>query len=190
MIGKIKGIIKEVDSNVGLIETTGGVFYQVFLTPELLKEKGKLLEIYTYLQVRDDALVLFGFSQKKQLDFFKMLLTVSGIGPKTAFTVVSFSDVENLIKAIKEKNTSFLTDIPGLGKKTGLKILVELSSKIGDSFQKEDLILSDEDKLVVDALLSLGYKTYEIKKALTKVDKKLKVEEKIKAVLKILSKQI
>ena len=84
MIGKLKGKLVEVDKNVGLIETSGGVFYQVFLPPYFLSLSVLAqVVIYTYLQVRDDALVLFGFETKEQHDFFLLLLTVSGVGPKT-----------------------------------------------------------------------------------------------------------
>src|SRR3989339_2189432 len=100
MIGKLKGKLVEVEKNIGLIETSGGVFYRVFLTPALIgnwKLKIENLEVYTYLQVRDDALVLFGSETKKEYDFFVLLLTVSGVGPKTAFSVISFSKVDELI---------------------------------------------------------------------------------------------
>ena len=91
MIGKLKGKLVEVDGNLGLIETSGGVFYQVFLPPQLITSHQSLttIDLYTYLQVRDDALVLFGFETKRHYDFFKLLLTVSGVGPKTAFSVIS-----------------------------------------------------------------------------------------------------
>src|SRR5574341_2106201 len=107
MIGKIKGKLSEVDGNIGLIETPGGVFYQVYVTPSILinRELSKPIEIYTYLQVRDDALVLFGFQTKQEFNFFKMLINVDGVGPKTAFSVVSFSKIEELKLAIKEHNT-------------------------------------------------------------------------------------
>ena len=98
MIGKLKGKLVEVDKNIGLIETSGGVFYQVYLPPALLTTTYSLqpIELYTYLQVRDDALVLFGFETKKQHDFFLLLLTVSGVGPKTAFNVISFVKLDQL----------------------------------------------------------------------------------------------
>src|SRR3989339_617593 len=102
MIGKLKGKLVEVDANVGLIETSGGVFYQVYLPPSLSSKVQHLssIELYTYLQVRDDALVLFGFETKAQHDFFLLLLTVSGVGPKTAFTVISALKTEEIVQAV------------------------------------------------------------------------------------------
>ena len=198
MIGKIKGTLVELDGNSGLIETTGGVFYQVYLTPSILEthtfrvsrndqhpEGGNTIEVYTYLQVREDALILFGFQSKQEYDFFKLLLAVPGVGPKTAFSVISFSKIDELTKAVKENNSDYFTKIPGLGRKTTMKIILELSQKLEAEFQLEKLFLSEEDKTVIDALVSLGFKSGDAKKILSKIDKKLSLEEKIKEGLKI-----
>ncbi len=188
MIGKIKGKLIEIDHNIGLVETSTGISYQVYLPPSLLSNL-KLpipIEVYTYLQVREDALVLFGFSSKKDLDFFKMLLTVPNVGPKTAFSIVSFSKTDQLITAIKENNTDFFTQIPGLGKKIAMKIILELSQKLKSDFELEKMYLSEEDKIVIDALISLGFKVNQAKKALSQIPKNLSVEEKIKKALKMI----
>lgn len=186
MIGKIKGKLAEIDGNVGLIETTGGVFYNVFLTPQQISDQsGKPeIEVYTYLQVRDDALVLFGFATKRKYDFFTLLLTVSGVGPKTAFSVISHLDENELYEAVRKNQTEVFTKVPGLGKKTALKIILELSSKLKSEFDMSNIVLSDEDKTAIDALVSLGYKSYDAKKIINKLPKSLTVEEKIKEALK------
>jgi len=187
MIGKIKGTIVEVEDNIALVETGGGIYYQVYITSTLLA-KNKLpfeISLYTYLQVRDDALVLFGFEAKKEYDFFKLLLTVSGVGPKTAFSVISYSKVGDLIKAVKDNDKDYFTRVPGLGVKTAMKIILELSQKLESEFRLEKMYLSEEDKTVVDALVSLGFKSSEAKKILSKLDKKLSLEEKIKQGLKL-----
>jgi Holliday junction DNA helicase RuvA len=188
MIGKIKGKLVEVDQNIGLIETAGGLSYLVYLTPFLLSSHpvGANVEIYTYLQVKEDDLVLFGFRDKKEIDFFKMLLTVPGVGPKTAFSVISFSDVDKLKAAVEENNPDFFYQIPGLGKKTALKIILELSQKLKTEFELKKMYLSDEDKLVVDALTSLGFNTNIVKKILPQLPKNLSIEEKIKKALKMI----
>jgi Holliday junction DNA helicase RuvA len=185
MIGKLKGKLIEVENNIGLIETAGGLAYQVYLPPHLLSTLplSSSVEIYTYLQVREDALILFGFETKKQSDFFKMLLTVPGVGPKTAFSIVSFSKIDELTVAIKENNADFFTRIPGLGKKTAMKIILELSQKLKSAFELQKMYLSEEDKTVVDALVSLGFKTHQAKTALSSLPKNLSVEEKIKKAL-------
>ncbi|MFA6081759.1 MAG: Holliday junction branch migration protein RuvA [Patescibacteria group bacterium] len=189
MIGKLKGKLVEVDKNIGLIETSGGVFYQVFL-PTSLVAKHQLqtnIEIYTYLQVRDDALVLFGFETKQQHDFFLLLLTVSGVGPKTAFTVISSLKVEEIIRAVTTNEVDSLK-VPGLGRKTAMKIILELSSKLKTDFDMKNMVMSDDDQTVVSALVSLGYKSYEAKKLVSKLPKNLTVEEKIKESLKSVKK--
>lgn len=186
MIGKIKGTLVEIESNVGLIETKSGVFYQVFLPASFM---GTLLpseiEIYTYLHVREDAMILFGFETKQQHDVYKMLLSVPGVGPKTAYTVISFADVKDLLTAIKGNDINFFTRVPGLGKKTGMKIILELASKLESEFKMTQMYYSEDDKTVVDALVSLGFKAQEAKEIFQKIPKDLSVEQKIKEGLKL-----
>jgi len=186
MIGKIKGRLVEIDNNVGLVETSGGVFYEVFLTPSLISQTPLTspINLYTYLQVREDALILFGFQTKKEHEFFKLLLTVPGVGPKTAYSVISFTKIDEVYAAVKENNVDYFTRIPGLGKKTAMKIILEISQKIKSEFNLQSMYLSEDDKTVVDALVSLGYKSIEAKKLLQKIPKDLSIEEKIKHALK------
>lgn len=186
MIGKLKGKLVEVDKNIGLIETSGGVFYQVFLPTSLTApiSLNSLIELYTYLQVRDDALILFGFETKQQYDFFLLLLTVSGVGPKTAFTVISALKTEEIVRAVTTNEVNALTKVPGLGKKTAMKIILELSSKLKSDFDMTKMVLSDDDQTVISALVSLGYKSFDAKKIVSKLPKNLTVEEKIKEALK------
>ncbi len=186
MIGKLKGKLVEVEKNVGLIETSGGVFYQVYLPPSLITSHQPLstIELYTYLQVRDDALILFGFDTKKHHDFFKLLLTVSGVGPKTAFSVISFVSLDLLVKSVQSNDVDAFTQVPGLGRKTAMKIILELSSKLKTDFDMKNMVLSDDDQTVISALISLGYKSYDAKKIITKLPKNLSVEEKIEEALR------
>ncbi|MDO9028761.1 MAG: Holliday junction branch migration protein RuvA [Candidatus Roizmanbacteria bacterium] len=185
MIGKLKGKLVGVDKNIGLIETTGGVSYQVFLTPSLISliPPNSPIELYTYLQVREDALILFGFETKQQHDFFLLLLTVSGVGPKTAYSVISFLKIEEITKSVFENNIEILTRVPSLGRKTAMKIILELSSRLKTDFDMKNMILSDEDKTVIDALIVLGYRSNEAKTIFSKLPKNLSVEEKIKKAL-------
>lgn len=185
MIGKLKGKLVGVDKNIGLIETAGGVFYQVFLTPSLISliPPNSPIELYTYLQVRDDALILFGFETKQQHDFFLLLLSVSGVGPKTAYLVISFLKIEEITKSVFENNIEILTQVPSLGRKTAMKIILELSSRLKTDFDMKNMILSDEDKTVIEALVALGYKASEARTIFSKLPKNLTVEEKIKKAL-------
>src|SRR3989338_119221 len=182
MIGKIKGKLVEIDGNLGLIETSGGVYYHVYLTPSILKQNKEKpeIEVFTYLQVRDDALILFGFNNKQEYDFFKLLLAVPGVGPKTAFSIISFSKIDELTRAVKENNSDYFSQVPGLGKKTAFKIILELSHKFDTDFKLEKMFLTEDDKTVVDALISLGFRSNEAKKIIMQLPKNLALEEKIK----------
>jgi len=186
MIAKIKGILSEINGNLGLIETDSGIFYEVFLTPSAISQNklGKPLEIYTYLQVREDEWRLYGFLTQKELRLFKLLLTVSGVGPKTAFTVISFTNIEEISLAIKNNDLDFLQKIPGLGKKTALKIIVEIAEKLKKEIELDKLFISEDDKNALDALIALGYKSSEARALLSKIPKGLTLEEKIKQALK------
>jgi len=186
MIGKIKGKLVELTENFGLIETNGGVFYQIYLTPNFIKKYSinADVEVYTFLEVKEDALNLYGFENKEKYQFFLNLLTVSGVGAKTAFSVVSFLTVEEIIKAVKENNIEILAQVPRLGKKTAAKIILELSQKLKKDFSFDNLYLSEEDKTVIDTLVALGYKMTEAKKIFAKIPKNLSLEEKIKWALK------
>lgn len=186
MIGKIKGKLVEISGNVGLIETQSGISYEVYLTPNIVSSSslGSLIDIYTYLHVREDAMILFGFNTKKEYDIFKLLLTVSGIGPKTAFSIISFIKFEDLINAVKSNDVNVLTQVPGLGKKTAMKIILELSSKIDADFDLKNIVLSNDDKVAIDALVSLGFSAKDAKNIVLKLPKNLTVEEKITQGLK------
>ncbi len=185
MIGKIKGKLIEINGNVGLVETSSGLSYEVFLPPALYAHPlNTAVEIETHLQVRDDAHILFGFKDKKDKELFKLLLSVSGVGPKTAFQVISYTGSDELVGAVQTNDVGYFSKIPGLGKKTAMKIILELSQKLKSEFDMQKMNLSDEDKTVIDALMALGYKSQEAKQALSKIPKGLTIEEKIKEALK------
>lgn len=186
MIGKIIGVLASIEGNVGLIQTQSGVSYEIFLTPSLLSTKiGCEIDVRTYLQVRDDAFVLFGFESVDQHHFFKLLLSVSGVGPKTAFNVVSHTRVDELLQAVKENDVEYFTQVPGLGKKTSMKIILELSQKVKSEFSFNQMHLSDDDKTVIEALVALGYKIQEAKNLFSKLPAELSLEDKIKHALKL-----
>lgn len=191
MIGKVKGTLTEIDGNKGLVETESGLFYEIFLTPQLLSSAamGSSVEVYTFLQVREDAHILFGFSSKNEKKLFELLIGISGVGPKTAYGVVSFSSEDELFAAVRSNDVDFFSKVPGLGRKTAMKIILELSQKLKSEFQMEKMYMSEEDKLVVDALVSLGFKSSEAKSMLSKLPKDLSLEEKIKEGLRYASPQ-
>lgn len=187
MIAKIKGKLIDIEGNKGFIETASGLTYEVFLVPSIIKDNiiGKSIEIFTQLIVREDSQTLYGFVDKAEINIYKMLLSISGIGPKVAFSVISFSSPESLLMAVKNNDVDFFTRVPGLGKKTALKIVIELSGKLESGFSIEKIYMSEDDKLVLDALVSLGFKTEEARKIMTSIPKNISVEEKIKKGLQL-----
>ncbi|MBI2051172.1 Holliday junction branch migration protein RuvA [Candidatus Roizmanbacteria bacterium] len=188
MIGKLAGILVGVDGNIGLIETESGVAYEVTLTPALATKKlPSNVQIYTYLQVRENAHVLFGFDTPKQKELFKTLIGVSGVGPKTAFSIISFSKVDELTKAVQENDVDYFRQVPGLGKKTAMKLILELSQKLNTEFELKKMYLSEEDKMVIDTLVALGFKTQDAKNILPKLPKNLSVEERVREGIKLAS---
>lgn len=191
MIGALKGTLSGIDGNIGLIETAGGVVYETYVTAGFLTHNriGSSVILRTYLQVRDDALVLFGFETKEEHRMFKLLLSVSGVGPKTAFMIVSHTSTTDLIEAVSKSDISYFTKIPGLGKKTGMKIILELSQKIKSEVRLEKFNLNEEDTTVIQALVALGYPSSDAHKIFDKIPQDLSVEDKIKFALRETTKK-
>lgn len=191
MIGKIKGTVREIDGNIGLIETAGGVFYQVFLTPDILQSitNDAPIAVYTYLHVKDNALNLYGFSNKKKYAIFVHLLGVDGVGPKLAYSIISFAATDQIIDAIMTANYSFFSQVPGVGKKTAQKILLEMSGKLNTEFLIEKTVMSADDATVVDALNALGFDRKDAHAILSKLDAKGTIESKIQQAIKLMTQK-
>lgn len=189
MIGKIKGILSEIEGNVGLIETSGGIYYKVFLTPEIIKNNilASEIELYTYLHVKEDSLTLFGFEDKKKYQIFNMLLAVDGVGPKLAFVTISSANPTDIVTAVEASDYNFFSKVPGVGKKTAQKILIELSSKFDTEFKFEKIALSQDDITVVEALKTLGFDSKNLNSVIPKIDKHSSIESQIQQAIKLLT---
>jgi len=184
MIGKIKGDLIEIDGNEGLIETSAGISYRVYLPTTLLSNVLPYpIDIYTYLQIREDQHVLYGFDTKEQYKMFQMLLSVDGVGPKTAHGVVSKMGVKDIVKSVQNKDVESFTKVPGLGKKTAQKILLELSSKLKTELDIGSIIEVTVDTDALAALVSLGYRVNEAREMLKTIDTQLPVEIQVKSAL-------
>ncbi len=189
MISQITGTIIHKTDKFIIIEANN-IGYKVFATTNLLSitkvdEKNK---IWTYLAVRENALDLYGFSEKKELDFFELLITISGVGPKTALNILNVASVDSLRKAISSGETAHLTKVSGLGKKMADKIVLELKGKLG-SYEEVNLGLKEEID-ALEALKSLGYSHKESREALQEINNSssLTTSQKVKAALKHLGK--
>jgi holliday junction DNA helicase RuvA len=189
MIGKLTGTIESNTRNPLIIDVHD-VGYVVRVPQKFVAsiKPTKLHTLFIHTHVREDALDLYGFGSVDELTLFELLLTVSGIGPKTAISVVD-RGVAAIESAVRKSDVDFFTEIPRLGTKNAQKIIIELKSKLGSS---KNLNLSgdtDETKQIIDALTTMGFDRHEIRATLVKLDEKdVTIEQKIRHSLKLLGK--
>ncbi|MFA5932079.1 MAG: Holliday junction branch migration protein RuvA [Candidatus Paceibacterota bacterium] len=189
MIGSIKGKI-QLKTEKFIIVETGGVGYKINISPDTLSKTKKVddeIFLWIHTHVREDALDLYGFLDRGELEFFEMLINVSGIGPRSALAILGIASIETLRKAIGTGDTSYLTKISGIGRKTAEKIVIELRDKVADKNINEKGGNSLKDELdALEALKSLGYSQNEARDALKKVSPDTNTNTKIREALKIL----
>jgi holliday junction DNA helicase RuvA len=173
-----------------LILNVGGVGFRVRVpsgTNASLGAVGSDVMLFTHLHVREDDLSLYGFSTEDELRLFEMLLTVSGIGPKVAMGVLSSARADTLRAAIAQGNLDVLTALPGIGKKTAQRLVLELKSKIDVSGLSEIGELAPMDEDVMNALINLGYSAAEATRAARSVPSSVQtVEERVRIALQYL----
>lgn len=190
MIAHIDGNILYID-NKYLIVNVNGIGYKVHTTTEILNGNNidDKISLFTYLAVRENALDLFGFKNIEEMTFFEMLLSVSGIGPKSALGILSLADIDTIKRAIVTGDTSYLNKVSGIGKKTAERIVIDLKNKVTIDTNNEhtDASMRIEND-AIEALKSLGYSQNEARNALKEVSSDIVgVNAKIKQALKILS---
>jgi len=186
MIGSIRGKIV-LKTEKFLIVETSGVGYKIHTSPDTLSKTGKTGEkilLFIHTHVREDSLDLFGFLKMEELEFFEMLINVSGIGPRSALAILGIVSIVTLRKAIGTGDTSYLTKISGIGKKTAEKIVIELRDKMGTELGEKSL-QGELDAL--EALKSLGYSQNEAREALKKCSPDVNTNIKIREALRILA---
>lgn len=189
MIGRLKGTLCYIDSASVIIDVSG-VGYRVLLAQTLLSklQKNEKIEVFTHTHVREDLLELYGFLEIQDLRLFEELISVSGVGCKTALNVFSLGARPDIIKAIQTNDEGFFRGVPRLGRKNTQKIIIDLKPKLGGG----EFALYPEDpdeKDVVEALKSFGYSAKEAQDAYRKTDLEGKSpEDKIRIVLKYLGK--
>lgn len=189
MIGEV--VEKKKDYIVLLVNN---IAYKVFTSKETMESDiydGEV-KIYMNLVVREDDMSLFGFANRYELDFFNLITTVNGVGPKTAIGILSEQRVSDLQKAIVANDEKALMKAPGIGKKTAQRIILELKDKVSNGSEFEDVasITSASSNLseAIEAMTSLGYNKYEITSIAKGLDENMRVEDLIKELLKKLSK--
>jgi Holliday junction DNA helicase RuvA len=158
-------------------------------TLQKLPPVGENVKLFCYLYLRENGLELYGFNSREELNFFELLISVSGVGPKSALSILEISELDNLAAAIKEGRPDLLTRASGIGRKTAERIILELKSKVQSEKSGFTVKRMESDSDLVDTLTGLGYKRDQAKAALQKVDEKTTgLEERLKAALKILGR--
>ncbi len=169
MIGHIEGTV--VATRVGFVlVSVQGVGYKVAATKQTLAATsvGTRASFWTHLAVRETALDLYGFPTEEDLRFFDLLLTVSGIGPKSALAILDVASVETIRSAVARGNAGYLTTVSGIGKKTAEKIVLELRDKVGLDAEGTSAVHKDDEE-ALEAMHTLGYTPAEARDALRKV---------------------
>ena len=200
MYAYIKGILAEVNTDSIVIENQG-IGYQLYVSLQALEELpaiGMEVKVYTYLHVREDAMVLFGFPDREDLKMFQMLLTVSGVGPKGALGILSALSGDDLRFAILSGDSKAISKAPGIGAKTAQRVILELKDKVSleDAFETKTAHIAGGNVTfngtvkneAIQALVALGYSSSEAMKAVSQVE--ISQEHKVEDVLKLALKHM
>ena len=197
MYAYIKGELAEKNIDSIVVEAAG-VGYLIYIPTQyfdMLPDEGEDVKIYTYLCVREDAMILYGFLSKDDLEIFKLLITVSGIGPKGGLAILSTLSADDLRFAILSGDSKAISKAPGIGAKTAQRVILDLKDKLEDAFEKKlenqtsgavSSMNSTVKNDAVMALNALGYSSTESLKAVSKVDitEDMDVEDVLKLALK------
>jgi len=191
MIEHVRGVL-QYKSPAFIVIETGGIGYKISLPLSsygLLPAEGDEIKINTYLHCREDGLSLYGFLNQEERDFFLLLISISKIGPKSALRMLSSLSPSEFKKAIKGGDLATLIDIPGIGKKTAQRLILELKERVAE----EEIIEGGDEELARDALsalLSLGYTRNEARKAINQVINASKEEIDLASLIKEALKHI
>ena len=198
MFAYVKGTLEE-KANDYIVLESGGIGYKIFMSSSsiaTLEECGNIVKVHTYYHVREDNISLYGFKTKEELNLFELLISVSGIGSKSAISMLSNITPSSFALAVITDDVKKLTDLPGIGKKTAQRIILELKDKLKaqENETKVDVkeIIKNDDNIeeAIAALQILGYNKKEIEKVLEKIEtKEMSTEDIIKNGLKYLSQK-
>lgn len=192
MIGQISGYLSYLSEKYAIVEA-GGVGYKLFINQDVFKtlkgQEGAAFTFWTHLVVKEDALDLYGFITKGELDFFELLIGVSGVGPKSALAILSLAPSETLAQAVLTNDLAYLTQVSGIGRKMAEKIILELRDKLAHIKIGEEGHLTEESEAML-ALEALGYSNRDAREALRKLPIEVtETSEKIKLALKQLGEK-
>lgn len=190
MIAFIKGTIHSY-SNDSLIIENNGIGYRVFISNPQTVRLHKEVVLYTYQHVREDAITLFGFTTMEEHDLFLQLISVKGVGPKTALNMLGVCPAKNMIAAIENNDVKTLKSLPGIGAKTASQIVLDLKGKLVEEIGEVEMAENEQLLDAIEALKALGYKAQEmhsVKKELSLQEGKT-VDQYIRLALGILAKR-
>lgn len=190
MLSFLKGKLVDI-SEEALIVEAGNFGLEVFATPKTIEvlsaRKNEEIFLYAHLDVKEDGLEIYGFKDKEELGVFKLLVSVSGIGPRAAIALLNASSATELAQAILSEDVNLLTKVSGIGTKKAERLIIELKDKFQKSYANKGLAAGDSE--VIDALTSLGYSSREAREAASKLSGDIKdVETRIKEALKVINK--
>lgn len=199
MIYNIKGKLTYIDQNFAVVEC-GGVGFKCFTTLNTLREIGKVgneVNLFTYMSVREDSIDIFGFSSLVEMEMFKLLISVSGIGPKVGMAILSEFTPDRLAICIAGGDIKSITKAPGVGKKTAERIVLELKDKMGSVGSSEQAHAAtaatqggSDSAEAVQALVALGFQQSDAAVVIGSMDNSLSVDEMIRLGLKQLSRNL
>jgi len=168
----------------------GGVGMRIFCSVNTLRKLPAVegeVKVFTHMNIKEDAWDIYGFSDQNELDFFTKLISVNGVGPKTALNILNVDTADRLMAAINEGRVDLLTKASGIGKKTSERVVVELRGKFAQVGSEGLTGLMESDSDIVDVLCNLGYTKEQARKAISKIDPEAEsIEDRIKSALKIL----
>lgn len=190
MIAFIKGSIYSLRKDSVIVDVQG-VGYECFVSNPTLFHLNEEILLHTYQQVREDAMILFGFKNLQEHDLFTRLISVKGLGPKTAMNILSVAKSEEIILAIEEGNATYLKKLPGIGAKSASQIILDLKGKLVESDAEIKVDVNENLNDALDALRALGYKAVELN-AITKElakEKDKTIDEYVRKALGLLLKR-
>lgn len=161
MIAFIKGTVYSFGLDHVIIETVSGIGYKVYYNHSQPLTLGQNILLFTYQQIREDAHVLFGFVRKEELELFEKLISVKGLGPKTALGILTAASYSQVVNAIEQGEVAFLKKMPGIGAKTASQIILDLKGKLV-STEESKPVVNSKIMDAMEALKALGYKNAEI----------------------------
>lgn len=192
MIAHIEGVVTY-QTHGTIVLDVSGVGYKIHIGSKtssiLSKKEGESVFLFTHLAPRENALDLYGFLKREELEFFELLIAISGIGPKSALSILNVADVNTLQNAIHAGESTYLIKVSGIGKKNAEKIILELRDKLG-SFENEKGSKTTKEEIdALEALQTLGYSAKDARESLRQVPKETtSTSDRIKEALKILGR--